>query len=166
MITGLTKAEEWILESMVIQHLRMKSQGEYGDLIWSPGVIADRIPPILTKELRTVKEINDALIKLIQANYAEMHGQYISEVNCIVTPNGVLTFKNSLIPLAEKVKDKKLFNNILDRTLGNEEVKKELKSLGDEVRDRLESEIIDALLRFMIRRGPDAISYILNLLND
>ena len=166
MIPGLTKAEEWILESMAIDHLQRINAGEYGDLIWSPEVVANRILPIFTNELRTAKDIDNALIKLINAEYARLHGQHTTEVNCLITTNGVLAFKNSLIPLADKVKNKKSFNKILDNTVGNEEVKKELKSLGDELRKQAQSEIINGLLGFMIRRGPDAILYIVNLLND
>jgi len=165
-IPSLTKAEEWILESMAIDRLQRINAGEYGDLIWSPKVVANRILPIFTNELRTDQDIDDALIKLINAKYAQLHGQYTTEVNCLITTNGVLAFKNSLIPLADKVKNKKSFNKILDNTVGNEEVKKELKSLGDELRKQAQSEIINGLLRFMIRRGSDAILYIVNLLND
>jgi len=165
-IPGLTKAEEWILESMAIDRLQRINAGEYGDLIWSPEVVANRILPIFTNELRTAKDIDNALIKLINAEYAQPHGQHITEVNCLITTNGVLAFKNSLIPLADKVKNKKSFNKILDNTVGNEEVKKELKSLGDELRKQAQSEIINGLLGFMIRRGSDAILYILNLLID
>jgi len=162
-IQNLTKSEEWLLEEMVIQHLKDKDSGA---LIWSPDNVADRISPIFTEELSTDKEINETLMKLISYTYAKPYEIDYQKVQCIVEPNGVLAVKRSLIPLAKKVNDKKSFNRIIDNSIGNNEVKKELKSLGDEIRKKAEFEIIESLLRFLIRQGSDVIPYIVNLLND
>jgi len=100
MIPNLTKSEEWLLEEMVIQHLKDKDSGVV--LIWSPDNVADRIPPIFTEELSTDKEINEVLMKLISYTYAKPYEIDYQKVQCIVEPNGVLAVKRSLIPLAKK----------------------------------------------------------------
>lgn len=65
-----------------------------------------------------------------------------------------------------QVKDKKNYNKTIEKTLGNSTIKNELKKLGDELRDRAESEIVNGLLSYLIKRGPDAIVYLLELLNN
>ena len=167
MSTNLSKVEQWILDAMAIDHFQRIRAGETGNLIWSRKVVADKIPPYYTKDLQSSRDFDTALINLMNRGCADSFG-YSDRNNpiCKINDEGIFQFKKSLIPLAQKVKDKKAFNKIIDKTQGNKQLKNELKDLGNQLRNKVESEIIDGFINFLIRRGIDSASYIIEILNE
>ena len=166
MSTNFSSVEQWILDTMALEHLRMKARGEYGDRIWSYSNLIDLIPPNYATSIQSGKDIDQILLNFMKVGYVKPYGQYITKFECIIEPDGVLAFKRSLNPLVSQVKDKKNYNKIIEKTLGNPTIQKELKKLGNELRDRAESEITQGVLSYLIRRGPEAVLYIIELLNN
>jgi len=162
----LIPVEQWILDTMALEHLRDKASGRYGDIVWSYSNLIDLIPSNYATQVESSKDIEQILLDFMKIGYVRAHGQYFDKFNCIIEPDGVLAFKKSLNPLVLQVKDKKNYNKTIEKTLGNSTIKNELKKLGDELRDRAESEIVNGLLSYLIKRGPDAIVYLLELLNN
>jgi len=160
----LSKVEEWILSAMAIEHFRMKQIGEYGERIWNIAFVVDNIPQVYYDELESPNDIRNALINLINTGLAEerMHG----DVSCIITENGVFAFRKFLSPLAKKMEDKKSYKKILEDTPGNPEIRKELKNLPDELKDRLAKEGVDALIKIGMRYGIESTFYLIELLQN
>jgi hypothetical protein len=162
----LSPVAQWILDTMALGHLRDITQGRYGDVVWSYSNLIDLIPPNYATQISSGKDIEQILLNFLEMGYVKQHGEYFAEFKCIIKADGILAFKRSLNPLILQVKNKKNYNKIIEKTLGNPTIKNELKKLGDDLRDRTESEIVNGLLSYLIKRGPEAVLYLLELLNN
>jgi len=152
---------------MAIEHFR-NSDPYSGELIWNKRVVLNRIPPTQLKGLQSSQDIAKALENLIQKQLAiPFQGRDTwDDPHCKISDDGIFQYKKSLIPLASVVKNKDTFNQIIDKTPGDDNLKKELKELGNKLRNKLESEIIDGITTFLMRRGLEGLNYIIELLNQ
>jgi len=103
----LVPAEQWILDTMALEHLRDKARRSYGDIVWSYSNLIDLIPPNYATQIESSKDIEQILLDFMKIGYVKPHGEYFDKFNCIIEPDGVLAFKRSLNPLVLQVKDKK-----------------------------------------------------------
>ncbi|MDE1769419.1 MAG: hypothetical protein KGI28_02545 [Thaumarchaeota archaeon] len=136
---------------------------------WAPATINVRYvtiqaPPSILPEINVTGTIWASLNKLSQANLLRPFDQTAGD-DCrfTITPEGIGIFRKHLLPV-KLVKDKKSYNGLIDKIQGNPETKKELKQLGDKLRDKLEDEAIEGFIKFALKVGSDALIYYVNMI--
>ncbi|MGI0102499.1 MAG: hypothetical protein ACREA7_07895 [Nitrosotalea sp.] len=162
MLSETSDLERWIISDVAIKELRENSQGRWWNHpITSVGTIILQVPPSLLPDSDHEKVVRQSLIHLIGMNLLQPV-RSIDEDGCRITLEGIGMFRKHLLP-AKIVKDKKLYNNLVDRIDGNPTIKRDLKKLGDKLRDRLEDEAIEEFVKFAMKAGSDALLYYVHM---
>lgn len=162
---SITDLEKWILSHLAIQQIGEDAKGRGWDQATiNVRYITMQAPPSFLPESDISTQIWASLQRLSNSRLLRPVDQYVSDLcRFTITTDGIGIFRKHLLP-AKIVKDKKSYNELIDRIEGgNPHIKKELKRLGDKLRDKLEDEAIEEFIKFAMKAGSDALIYYVHL---
>ena len=83
-----------------------------------------------------------------------------------ITIDGIILVKQIFSALSDKIQDKKLFEEDIDKLEGNKEIKDWLKGLWKNLKDKAKDDIVDMVIDGVKIYGPSVIVVLINLLSS
>ncbi len=83
-----------------------------------------------------------------------------------ITIDGIILVKQIFSALSDKIQDKKLFEEDIDKLEGNKEIKDWLKGVWKNLKDKAKDDIVDMVLDGVKIYGPSVIVVLINLLSS
>ena len=78
--------------------------------------------------------------------------------------NGMLAFRKFLNPLTEIAQDKEKYSNIIDKTKGSKDTKKEFTKFLESLKGKLPDQASDEIIDFLKRAGKEAVFYAIRII--
>jgi hypothetical protein len=128
------------------------------------------IPSSLLPEIRIDEEHIYNQIKILEYNHllgtSVYNLQEKENTLFFITIDGIILVKQIFSTLSDRIKDKNVFEEDIDRLEGNREIKDWLKMLWIDLKDKSKDEIADMVINGVKTHGPSAIVVLINLLSS
>jgi hypothetical protein len=128
------------------------------------------IPSSILPDMRINEEHIYNQIKILE--YNRLIGISIDDLQnkentlFFITIDGIILVKQIFSALSDKIQDKKLFEEDIDKLEGNKEIKDWLKGLWKNLEDKAEDDIVDMVIYGIKIYGPSVIVVLINLLSS
>jgi hypothetical protein len=128
------------------------------------------IPPSLLPEMRIDEEHIYNQIKILE--YNRLLGTSIDNFEekentlFFITIDGIILIKQIFSTVSDRIQDKKVFEDEIDKLEGNREIKDWLKTLWLDLQDKTKDEVADMVIDGIKIYGPSAIVILINLLSS
>lgn len=128
------------------------------------------IPSSLLPEIRIDEEHIYNQIKILE--YNNLLGTSVDNLQekentlFFITIDGIILVKQIFSALSDRIKDKNVFEEDINRLEGNKEIKDWLKMLWIDLKDKAKDEIADTVIEGVKTHGPSAIVLLINLLSS
>jgi hypothetical protein len=128
------------------------------------------IPSSILPDMRINEEHIYNQIKILE--YNRLIGISIDDLQnkentlFFITIDGIILVKQIFSALSDKIQDKKLFEEDIDRLEGNKEIKDWLKGLWKNLKDKAKDDIVDMVIDGVKIYGPSVIVVLINLLSS
>jgi hypothetical protein len=128
------------------------------------------IPSSILPDMRINEEHIYNQIKILE--YNRLIGISIDDLQnkentlFFITIDGIILVKQIFSALSDKIQDKKLFEEDIDKLEGNKEIKDWLKSLWKNLKDKAKDDIVDMVIDGVKIYGPSVIVVLINLLSS
>jgi hypothetical protein len=128
------------------------------------------IPSSILPDMRINEEHIYNQIKILE--YNRLIGIAIDDLQnkentlFFITIDGIILVKQIFSALSDKIQDKKLFEEDIDKLEGNKEIKDWLKGLWKNLKDKAKDDIVDMVIDGVKIYGPSVIVVLINLLSS
>jgi hypothetical protein len=128
------------------------------------------IPSSILPDMRINEEHIYNQIKILE--YNRLIGISIDDLQnkentlFFITIDGIILVKQIFSALSDKIQDKKLFEDDIDKLEGNKEIKDWLKGLWKNLKDKAKDDIVDMVIDGVKIYGPSVIVVLINLLSS
>jgi hypothetical protein len=128
------------------------------------------IPSSILPDMRINEEHIYNQIKILE--YNRLIGISIDDLQnkentlFFITIDGIILVKQIFSALSDKIQDKKLFEEDIDKLEGNKEIKDWLKGLWKNLKDKAKDDIVDMVIDGVKIYGPSVIVVLINLLSS
>jgi hypothetical protein len=128
------------------------------------------IPPSLLPEMRIDEEHIYNQIKILE--YNRLLGTSVDNIEdkentlFFITIDGIILIKQIFSTVSDRIQDKKVFEDEIDKLEGNREIKDWLKTLWLDLQDKTKDEVADMVIDGIKIYGPSAIVILINLLSS
>jgi hypothetical protein len=128
------------------------------------------IPPSLLPEMRIDEEHIYNQIKILEYNrlLGTSVDNFEEKENTLffITIDGIILIKQIFSTVSDRIQDKKVFEDEIDKLEGNREIKDWLKTLWLDLQDKTKDEVADMVIDGIKIYGPSAIVILINLLSS
>jgi hypothetical protein len=128
------------------------------------------IPPSLLPEMRIDEEHIYNQIKILEYNrlLGTSVDNFEDKENTLffITIDGIILIKQIFSTVSDRIQDKKVFEDEIDKLEGNREIKDWLKTLWLDLQDKTKDEVADMVIDGIKIYGPSAIVILINLLSS
>jgi hypothetical protein len=128
------------------------------------------IPPSLLPEMRIDEEHIYNQIKILEYNHllGTSIDNFEEKENTLffITIDGIILIKQIFSTVSDRIQDKKVFEDEIDKLEGNREIKDWLKTLWLDLQDKTKDEVADMVIDGIKIYGPSAIVILINLLSS
>jgi hypothetical protein len=128
------------------------------------------IPPSLLPEMRINEEHIYNQIKILEYNrlLGTSVDNFEEKENTLffITIDGIILIKQIFSTVSDRIQDKKVFEDEIDKLEGNREIKDWLKTLWLDLQDKTKDEVADMVIDGIKIYGPSAIVILINLLSS
>jgi hypothetical protein len=161
-------------EQFIDDNIRMRTHHSQSSVTPSPIAVSVRelavkSPTSMIKERLTSDQILEQLQILESNQLLELAGigGYRGEYTKFsITTDGIMFLKSIYAQLSEAIKDKNVYEKIIDNVEGNSEAKTWLKGAWDKLKDKAQDEIADIILSGVRKYGTELIGIGFRLLNE
>ena len=129
--------------------------------------LLEDIPQSLLKTLPTQDHLHYMVTRFIRAGYfKEAFGTYRagSKYHLFITEFGIIEFRKQLSSLFHTSKDESTLYSVIDKSVGNDELKKSIKSFFAKNKDSNEDEFDARLQEFCNFLGKESVIWIYKLI--
>lgn len=153
-ISNKQELEAWILSFLATEQRSLLSAADVIEKV--PRSLILGVPSTeLVYQLMLDMQVRNLIGSIMGA------GEYASFTIC---PDGTLYFRKFLDPLISIAQDEKKYSEIIDRTEGTAETKKEFKKFLKTLKGKLPDQASDEIIDFLKRTGKEAIFYAIRLI--
>ncbi len=128
------------------------------------------IPSSILPEMRINEEHIYTQLKILE--YNRLLGISVDEIQdkentlFFITIDGIILVKQIFSTLSDKIQDKKVYQEDIDKLEGNKEIKDWLKGLWIKLKDKAKDDIADMVIDGVKIYGPSVIVLLINLLSS
>ncbi len=128
------------------------------------------IPSSILPEMRINEEHIYTQLKILE--YNRLLGISVDEIQdkentmFFITIDGIILVKQIFSTLSDKIQDKKVYQEDIDKLEGNKEIKDWLKGLWIQLKDKAKDDIADMVIDGVKIYGPSVIVLLINLLSS
>ena len=128
------------------------------------------IPSSILPEMRINEEFIYTQLKILE--YNRLLGISVDEIQdkentlFFITIDGIILVKQIFSTLSDKIQDKKVYQEDIDKLEGNKEIKDWLKGLWIKLKDKAKDDIADMVIDGVKIYGPSVIVLLINLLSS
>jgi hypothetical protein len=127
------------------------------------------IPSSILPDMRLNEEHIHTQLKILE--YNRLLGVFFEKVQekensvFFITIDGIILVKQIFTTLSDKIQDKKVFEEDIDKIEGNKNAKDWLKGLSSELKHKAKDEIADIVINGVKIHGPSLIVLLINVLS-
>ena len=156
MTTDLSEIEAWILSYLATS----KEQWE----TVTPEEVIREAPQSLIMTISTAEQVLSVLGGMQSKKYVDLSSGAGLYTQFYLQPDGLLQFRKFLNPLTTIAQNESQYSAILDKTVGDQETKKEFKKLLKTLKGKVPDKASDEIITFLKSAGREGIFYAIRLI--